>query len=57
MFVALELSKAMWLVALHSLADKVSQHRFAGGDIAGTQLSTIFSEVGSYITAAIVPTA
>lgn len=36
MFVALELSKASWLVALHSpVADKVSQHRFAGGDVAG----------------------
>lgn len=36
LFVALELSKASWLVALHSpVADKVSQHRFAGGDVAG----------------------
>jgi len=36
MFVALELSKSIWLVALHSpVADKVSQHRFAGGDVEG----------------------
>jgi transposase len=36
MFVALELSKASWLVALHApVADKVSQHRLAGGDVAG----------------------
>jgi transposase len=36
MFVALELSKSSWLVALHSPgADKVSLHRFAGGDVAG----------------------
>jgi transposase len=35
-FVALELSKAAWLVALHSpAADKVSQHRLAGGDAPG----------------------
>jgi transposase len=33
LFVALELSKATWLVALHSpAADKVSLHRLAGGD-------------------------
>ena len=33
LFVALELSKATWLVALHSpSADKVSLHRLAGGD-------------------------
>jgi transposase len=36
MFVALELSKSIWLVALHSpVADKVSQHRFAGDDSDG----------------------
>jgi transposase len=36
MVVALELSKSSWLVALHSpIADKVSLHRFAGGDVAG----------------------
>src|SRR5215472_4632720 len=36
MFVALELSKSSWLVALHSpVADKVSRHRFVGGDVAG----------------------
>ena len=36
MFVALELSKASWLVALHSpVADKVSQYRFSGGNVAG----------------------
>jgi transposase len=36
MFVALELSKSTWLVALYSpVADKVSQHRFAGGDVDG----------------------
>src|SRR5215468_10677079 len=35
-FVALELSKSSWLVALHSpVADKVSLHRFVGGDAAG----------------------
>ena len=33
LFVALELSRATWLVALHSpIADKVSQHRLDGGD-------------------------
>jgi transposase len=36
MFVALELSKSSWLVALHSpIADKVSLQRFVGGDVAG----------------------
>jgi transposase len=36
MFVALELSKSSWLVVLHSpVADKVSQYRFAGGDVTG----------------------
>jgi transposase len=36
MFVALEPSKSSWLVALHSpVADKVSMHRFVGGDVAG----------------------
>ena len=36
MFVALELSKSSWLVALHSpVVDKVSLHRFVGGDVAG----------------------
>jgi transposase len=36
MFVALELSKSSWLVAQHSpVADKVSLHRFGGGDVAG----------------------
>ncbi len=36
MFVALELSKSSWLVALHSpVADKVSLHWFVGGDVAG----------------------
>ena len=35
-FVALELSKSSWLVALHSpIADKVSLHRFVGGDVTG----------------------
>ena len=33
LFVALELSKSTWLVAIHSpAADKISQHRLAGGD-------------------------
>jgi transposase len=33
LFVALELSKAKWLVGLHSpMADKVSRHTIAGGD-------------------------
>src|SRR3712207_5803322 len=36
LFVALELSRSTWLVALHSpVADKVSQHRLAGGDTEG----------------------
>src|SRR5829696_1815150 len=36
LFVALELSRSMWLVALHSpLSDKVSQHRIEGGDVEG----------------------
>ena len=36
MFVPLELSKSTWLVALYSpIADKVSLHRFVGGDVAG----------------------
>jgi hypothetical protein len=33
LFVALELSRSTWLVALHSpLTNKVSQHRLDGGD-------------------------
>ena len=33
LFVALELSKAKWLVGLHSpAADKISRHTIAGGD-------------------------
>ena len=36
LFVALELSRSTWLIALHSpAADKVSQHRLKGGDAAG----------------------
>lgn len=36
LFVALELSKSTWLVAIHSpTADKLSQHRLSGGDAAG----------------------
>ena len=36
LFVALELSRSTWLVALHSpVADKVSQHRIKGGDADG----------------------
>jgi len=36
LFVALELSRSTWLVALHSpLSDKVSQHRIEGGDVEG----------------------
>ncbi len=36
LFVALELSRSIWLVALHSpIADKVSQHRIEGGDADG----------------------
>ena len=35
MFVALELSKSRWLVAVHSpIADKISCHGIAGGDTA-----------------------
>ena len=37
LFIALELSRSTWLVALHSpgAADKVSQHRLEGGDAEG----------------------
>ena len=36
LFVALELSRSTWLVALHSpVADKVGQHRLDGGDTDG----------------------
>ena len=36
LFVALELSRSTWLVALHSpLTNKVSQHRLDGGDADG----------------------
>ncbi|MGH6829898.1 MAG: IS110 family transposase [Methylocella sp.] len=36
LFVALELSKSTWLAAIDSLAaDKISQHRLAGGDVPG----------------------
>ena len=36
LFVALELSRSTWLVAVHSPAvDKVSQHRLEGGDTKG----------------------
>ncbi|MDQ2804214.1 MAG: hypothetical protein M3Y41_16620 [Pseudomonadota bacterium] len=36
LFVALELSRSTWLVALHSpIADKVSLHRLEGGDTEG----------------------
>ena len=36
LFVALELSRSTWLVALHSpLSAKVSQHRMEGGDVEG----------------------
>jgi transposase len=36
LFVALELSRSTWLVALHSpVADKVGQHRIEGGDADG----------------------
>jgi transposase len=36
LFIALELSRSTWLVALHSpVADKVSQHRLDGGDAEG----------------------
>jgi transposase len=35
LFVALELSKAKWLIGLHSpIADKISRHTIAGGDAA-----------------------
>src|SRR3954453_7023282 len=34
LFVALELSRSTWIVALHSpVANKVSQHRIQGGDV------------------------
>ncbi len=36
LFVALELSRSMWLVAMHSpIGDKISQHRLDGGDTEG----------------------
>ena len=36
LFVALELSRSTWLVAVHSpVVDKVSQHRLEGGDTRG----------------------
>ena len=36
LFVALELSRSTWLVALHApLTNKVSQHRLDGGDADG----------------------
>src|SRR5215212_5580543 len=36
LFVALELSRSTWLVAMHSpVVDKVSQHRLEGGDTRG----------------------
>src|SRR5215213_8956361 len=36
LFVALELSRSTWLVAVHSpIVDKVSQHRLEGGDAEG----------------------
>src|SRR5215217_7478014 len=36
LFVALELSRSTWLVAMHSpIADKISQHRLEGGDTEG----------------------
>ena len=36
LFIALELSRSTWLVALHSpVVDKVSQHRIEGGDADG----------------------
>jgi len=36
LFVALELSRSTWLVAVHSpTIDKVGQHRLAGGDVEG----------------------
>ena len=36
LFVALELSRSIWIAALHSpVGDKVSQHRLEGGDTKG----------------------
>ena len=36
LFLALELSKATWLVALHAPdRDRISQHRLSGGDYEG----------------------
>ena len=36
LFVALELSRSTWLMAVHlPVIDKVSQHRLAGGDTKG----------------------
>ena len=46
LFVALELSRSTWRVALHSpIANKVSQHRLDGGDADGL-LALIMRKLG-----------
>src|ERR1700681_3085381 len=56
LYVALELSKSTWLVALHSpVADKVSQHRLEGGDVAG--LLALIARKQAQAEAALGPTA
>ena len=51
LFVALELSKAKWLVGLHSpMADKVSRHTIAGGDapaLAGGDAPALLMLIGA----------
>ena len=55
LFVALELSKSTWLVAIHSpAADKMSQHRLAGGD-ATALLSLIERKCGEAQAALLRP--
>ena len=55
LFVALELSKSAWLVAIDSpAADKISQHRLAGGD-ATALLSLIARKRGEAQAALLRP--
>jgi transposase len=55
LFVALELSKSTWLVAIHlPAADKISQHRLAGGN-ATALLSLIERKRGEAQAALLCP--
>jgi transposase len=55
LYVVLELSKSAWLVAIHSpAADKISQHRLAGGD-ATALLSLIARKRGEAQAALLRP--